>query len=88
MPRRSKASIRKSEAMKKSWAKRKAAKEVKVTITSEPKRMKVRVISLQDGYKYDVHEIDTLGELFDILTGNYLGIVIADISITANSTLL
>jgi len=88
MPRRSNASIRKSEAMKKSWAKRKAAKEVKVTTTPEPKRIKVRVISHQDGIKVDNYEIDTLGELFDILTGNYLGIVMSEVLIQTNSTLL
>lgn len=79
---------KKSIAMKESWKRRKAAKKVEVTRPEPSKRMKVRVISLQDGYKYDVYEIDTLGELIDILTGAYLGILIADISITMNSTLL
>lgn len=89
MPRRSKASIRKSEAMKESWKKRKAAKKVTVTQDVAPvKRMKVRVISHQDGIKLDEYEIDTIGELIDILTSNYLGIVMSEVLIQTNSTLL
>ena len=85
-----------SIAMKKSWERRKAAQAAKAKTTKtttpspapEKKRMKVRVISHQDGMKMDEYEIDTLGELFDILTGAYLGIVVSEVLIQSNSTWL
>lgn len=78
---------KRSLAMKEVWARKKAAKEVKVTNEAEPK-MKVRVISHQDEIRMDNYEINTLGELFDILTGNYLGIRIYEVQIQMNSTAL
>lgn len=85
---------KKSIAMKESWKRRKAAKAKKVDTTKiinkpvTPPQMKVRVISQKDGIEVDNYEIDTLGELFDILTGSYLGIYIYEVLIQTNSTLL
>jgi hypothetical protein len=88
--------LKRSRAMKKMWKRKRAegtAKRKKDT-TSTPTtkvtipRMKVRVISQKDGTEIENYEIDTLGELFDILTGNYLGVLIHEVLIQTNSTLL
>lgn len=85
---------KRSRAMKAVWKRKhadgtaKRKKPVQLPAPIVPKRMKVRVISHQDELKMDEYEVDTLGELFDILTGTYLGIVISEIVIQINSTLL
>jgi hypothetical protein len=88
--------LKRSRAMKAMWKRKRAegtAKRKKVAVEIKPEskpkpRMKVRVISQQDGTKLDEYEIDTLGELFDILTNNYLGILIMEVLIQMNSTAL
>jgi len=89
--------LNRSRAMKAMWKRKRAEgtakrKKVEVITTpepqSKPKIMRVRVISHQDKLEIDNYEIDTLGELFDILTVNYLGIVINEVLIQMSTTAL
>lgn len=71
--------------MKAVWAKRRARQQEQTA--PQPAlapRWLVRVLSTQDGLQLDTCEIDSWGQLVDLLTDGYPGIPIEEVTITKN----